>query len=279
MRPLIERLQRVTDAKDPRIAAYRDIRERDLVVKEDAFIAEGTVVLRVLAQCHGGLGGFSIGSVLVLENRVAGIADILECLPEEVPLYCATRGVLDAITGFAMHRGVLAIGQRSPPAGVESLLQSLPRRALVVAGHAISNHDNMGALLRNAAVFGADAALFDAQSCHPLYRKAIRVSVGGVFRVPFARAGSIDDVVAALDAAGFDLWGLSPRGKVPLEEVVPGPRVALLVGTEGEGLPETLMARISTARIAQAPGMDSLNVATAAAIALHAIARGMGRIV
>ncbi|MGN6549795.1 MAG: TrmH family RNA methyltransferase [Pararhizobium sp.] len=278
MKPLAERLQRITDADDPRIAAYRDIRERDLVLNEEAFVAEGTVVLRVLAESHGRAGGFSVSSVLVLENRAAGVADVLARLPDSVPLYCATRGVLDAIAGFAMHRGVLAIGRRAAPADVGTMQRHLPREALVVAGHAISNHDNMGGLFRNAAVFGVDAALFDAQSCHPLYRKAIRVSVGGVFRVPFVHAGNVDDLVAALDANGFDLWGLSPGGSVPLEELVPGRRTALLVGTEGDGLPQPLMGRIRTARIAQAPGMDSLNVATAAAIALHTVARRMGRI-
>jgi tRNA G18 (ribose-2'-O)-methylase SpoU len=186
--------------------------------------------------------------------------------------------VLDAVAGFAVHRGVLAIGTRAPPPGAAALIGRLPAEALVLAGHAISNHDNMGALLRNAAVFGADAALFDSRSCHPLYRKAIRVSVGGVFRVPFSLEGSVDAMLGDLDAAGFELWGLSPSGSIPIEEIRPGRRVALLAGTEGTGLPDAVTRRIRTARIAQAPGMDSLNVATASAIALHAVARAMGRL-
>jgi len=273
-----DRLIAIGDADDPRVAGFRDIRERDLRREEGRFVAEGAVVLRVLSQVHGGLQGFEAESILVLEGRVAGIADLLGAFPPEVPILVASRNVIDCIAGFPLHRGILAIGRHRPSATVEALLARMPEEALVVAGQGISNHDNIGALFRNAAVFGADAALFDERSCDPLYRKAVRVSVGGVLRVPFHRGGSIDDLARSLEANGFELWGLSPRGEVAIERAVPGKRVALLAGTEGEGLPADLMARIRTARIAQAPGMDSLNVATATGIALHHMALAMGRL-
>lgn len=275
---LSDRLIEIADPDDPRIAGFRDIRERDLRRRSGQFIAEGAVVLRVLGEVHGGATGFVAENLLILENRVAGIADILAAFPPNVPIHVAPRGVIDAIAGFPLHRGVLALGRRVARPAAEALIEGLPKRALVLVGSGIANHDNMGALFRNAAVFGADAAFFDARSCDPLYRKAIRVSVGGVLKVPYLHGGTLDEVVSTLAAGGFDLWGLSPRGAVEIEAVEPGRRVALIVGSEGAGLPEALLKTVRTARIAQAPGMDSLNVATAAAIALHEFARRMRRI-
>ncbi|HET7411483.1 MAG TPA: RNA methyltransferase [Pararhizobium sp.] len=277
-RSFLDRLIAIDDSDDPRIAGFRNVRERDMRRHSGRFIAEGTVVLRVLSQVHGGATGLVAESILVLENRVAGIAGILEAFPPEVPIHVAPRPVIDVIAGFPVHRGVLALGRRVAGPTAAGMIKALPDAALVLVGSSIANHDNVGALFRNAAVFGVDAAFFDAQSCDPLYRKAIRVSVGGVLRVPYLHGGSLDTIVPALTAEGFELWGLSPRGTVEIEAVAPGRRVALVVGSEGEGLPQALLASMRTARIAQAPGMDSLNVATAAGIALHRFARGMGRI-
>jgi tRNA G18 (ribose-2'-O)-methylase SpoU len=120
--------------------------------------------------------------------------------------------------------------------------------------------------------------LLDAECCDPLYRKAIRVSVGAVLKVPYAFVDTTADLVAALNAHEFSLWGLSPGGKSDIREVPSATRMALLTGTEGEGLPAHVMATIHTARIAQAPGLDSLNAATATGIALHAIASAIKRI-
>jgi tRNA G18 (ribose-2'-O)-methylase SpoU len=105
-----------------------------------------------------------------------------------------------------------------------------------------------------------------------MYRKAIRVSVGSVLTVPFAREGSVAALVSKLQAEGFSIWGLSPRGQTDLRDIAPSPRTALLVGTEGEGLPQHILSSIRTARIRQRPGLDSLNVATATGIALHQVA-------
>jgi tRNA G18 (ribose-2'-O)-methylase SpoU len=127
----------------------------------------------------------------------------------------------------------------------------------------------MGGLFRNAAAFGADAVLLDETSCDPLYRKAIRVSVGAALTVPFARDGTGGTIVAALDRAGFACFGLSPAGATDLGDARPPARAALVLGAEGPGLPPPLMRRMTTLRIPMAPRFDSLNVATAAGIALH----------
>jgi tRNA G18 (ribose-2'-O)-methylase SpoU len=180
---------------------------------------------------------------------------------------------MDRIAGFHIHRGILAIGRRRPPQAIGDLLASLPDRALVVALAGIANHDNMGSIFRNAAAFGADAVVMDPTSCDPLYRKAIRVSVGAILKTPFAIAGSLDGMVAALDDAGFDILALSPRGKLQIGDHPQAARTALLLGSEGQGLPPPLLDRLKSVRIPMAEDFDSLNVAAASAVALHRLWR------
>lgn len=268
----ISNLIRITDPQDPRVAPYRDIRERDLVGRQHRFIAEGTVVLRMLAAHHGGSEGFLAESILLLENRVEGVGDILDAFPQNVPVYVASAEVLNAIAGFPMHRGVLAIGQRQPEQTLAERLKLLPERALVVVAAGISNHDNMGSIFRNAAAFGASLIVLDETSCDPLYRKALRVSVGSVLSVPYRREGSILECLSLLQGEGFAIWGLSPAGECEIGEIPAGDRLALVLGTEGAGLPPEVLGSFRSARIAQHPGLDSLNVATASGIALYTMA-------
>lgn len=269
---------RVTDCDDPRIAPFRAVRERDIVGREGRFIAEGTVVLRMLAAAHHASRDFAAEAILLLENRVAGVADVLAQFGDDVPVYVADAAVFDAIAGFNMHRGVLAIGRRGAVPTLAERVAGLPEQSLVLAACGISNHDNVGSMFRNAAAFSADAVLLDRTSCDPLYRKAIRVSVGSVLGVPFSREESVEGMLDALAGAGFDIWALSPGGAVPIGDVRPGPRVALVVGTEGEGLPRAILDRFRSVRIPQAPGLDSLNVATASGIALYHFASAAGRL-
>ncbi|MCA1368116.1 RNA methyltransferase [Bradyrhizobium sp. BRP14] len=263
---------RIDDPADPRVAGFVSIKERDLTGRQGRFIAEGTVVLRMLAAAHRAGRGIAAEAILLLENRIAGLADVLAEFPADIPVFVADERVFDAIAGFNMHRGVLALGRRDQMPGRDALIAGLPASSLVLAACGISNHDNMGSLFRNAAAFGVDAVLMDASSCDPMYRKAIRVSVGSVLTLPFAREGTAAELIEQLQAAGFALWGLSPRGELDITAIPPAPRTALLVGTEGEGLPETILSAIRTARIHQRPGLDSLNVAMAAGIALHQVA-------
>lgn len=269
---------RIDDPADPRIAGFVSIKERDLTGRQGRFIAEGTVVLRMLAAAHEAGRGLAAEAILLLENRVAGVQDILQRFPPTVPVYVANADVFDAIAGFNMHRGVMALGRRQGQPGRDALIASLPAASLVLAACGISNHDNMGSLFRNAAAFGVDAVLMDETSCDPMYRKAIRVSVGSVLTVPFAREGSVTALIERLQEAGFTIWGLSPAGEIDIGAIPPAERMALLMGTEGEGLPQSVLASIRTARIRQRPSLDSLNVSTAAGIALHQVALINGRI-
>lgn len=263
---------RIDDPADPRIAGFVSIKEKDLTGRHGRFIAEGTVVLRMLAAAHRAGRGVAAEAILLLENRVSGLSDILAEFPADIPVYVADARVFDAIAGFNMHRGVMALGRRDQAPRMDVLVGALPVKSLVLAACGTSNHDNVGSMFRNAAAFGADAVLMDETSCDPMYRKAIRVSVGSVLTVPFVREGSVAALVSKLQAEGFSIWGLSPRGQTDLRDIAPSPRTALLVGTEGEGLPQHILSSIRTARIRQRPGLDSLNVATATGIALHQVA-------
>jgi len=262
------RLIAIESADDPRITDFRDIRERDLTGRHNRFIAEGTVVLRLLAEASRS-GSFATEKVLLLKNRVDGVAPILERLPDNVPVYVAEAEVLDRIVGFHLHRGVLALGRRE--VAEFDLIDRLPARSLVLVGCGISNHDNAGSMFRNAAAFKADGIFLDETSCDPLYRKALRVSVGSVLSVPYERKGTALDVLTRLAANGFSIWTLSPRGETDIRAIPPAERMALVVGTEGEGLPPAVLERFRSARIPQSQGLDSLNVATATGIALFAM--------
>jgi tRNA G18 (ribose-2'-O)-methylase SpoU len=258
-------MEHVTDPSDPRIAAFREVRERDLVGREGRFIAEGEVVLRGLVQSrrHRPL------QVMIDEKRLDKLMPLLSALPRDVPVYGASQEVIDAIAGFHLHRGILALGQSAPALAPEVLLQNLPERARVLVLKAIANHDNMGGLFRNAAAFGVDAVLLDVESCDPLYRKAIRVSVGAALTVPFTRLAPGDDGIDLLARFGFQCFALSPRGDTALADIVPPKRSALIFGAEGAGLPAEILSRTTTVRIPMAGSFDSLNVATSSGIVLH----------
>ncbi|NKN35670.1 RNA methyltransferase [Agrobacterium sp. a22-2] len=268
----------ITDPEDPRIAEFRQIRERDLTGRQGRFIAEGTVVLRMLAQAHGAGRGIKAEKILLLQNRVSGLDELLASFPADIPVYVADGAVLDAIAGFHLHRGVLALGIRDEAPTASRLIESLPQHALVLVGCGISNHDNIGSMFRNAAGFTADAVLLDETCCDPLYRKALRVSVGSVLTVPYDRQGNAVELLGSLADAGFAIWALSPSGMTEIRAIPASARMALVVGTEGEGLPAEVLERFHTARIAQAPGLDSLNVGTASGIALYGLAQAMGRL-
>jgi tRNA G18 (ribose-2'-O)-methylase SpoU len=258
----------VSDPDDPRIEPYRAVRERDLVGREGLFVAEGRVVLEKLVAA----GRHPVRSLLIAEARVASLQGLLDALPAEVTAYVASQAVMDAVAGFPMHRGILAIGARRTPSPGE-LLAGLGSSALVMGLSAIANHDNMGGLFRNAAAFGADAVLLDAACCDPLYRKAIRVSVGAALTTPFARLGADEDLAQTLAAAGLEVVALSPRGEVELAELSCGPRVAALFGAEGPGLDAGLLARSRSVRIGMAQGFDSLNVATTSGLVLYQLSK------
>lgn len=267
---MIRRVITIEDFDDPRLADYRELREAHL---RDVFIAESEVVLRVLL----GRSRFGVRSLFLAAPKLERLAPLLRDVT--APVYVAEQAVLDRVVGFHIHRGVLAAGERQPVPAPNELLATLgdgPSRVVVL--ESLTNHDNVGGVFRNAAAFGADAVLYDAATCDPLYRKAIRVSVGGSLIVPFARAETSSEILEALRREGFYSVALTPRADaMDLTELCRSPlpdKLALWVGTEGAGLAaSTLAAADAAVRIDIDPRFDSLNVATASGIALHAVRR------
>lgn len=258
----------ITDPADPRVSAYESVRERDLAGRHGMFIAEGEVVLRLLL----GRPSSALESVFLSETRHRLMAAALRGLGPDIPVYVASEAVMSRVVGFPIHRGVLAVGRRGPGRSTRELLAGCSANALVVGLIGIANHDNVGGVFRNAAAFGAEAVLLDRTCCDPLYRKAIRVSVGASLLVPFAQGGPADALVTDLACCDFEIVSLTPGGSLALQHVQRRGRTALLLGAEGAGLPPAVLARTRGVRIPMAAGFDSLNVATASGIALHHLA-------
>lgn len=255
----------ISDSNDHRLSPYKNIREKDLIGRHERFIAEGKVVLNVLFSESA---RFETESLLILENRLNGLNAQLAQLPPGVDVYSVPQTVMDEVAGFHVHRGILGVGRRKPQPDITEFINHLPETALVVVLCGISNHDNVGSIFRNAAAFEADCVFMDETCCDPLYRKAIRVSVGATLKVPYFRGASIEAIIEALQEAEFDILALSPSSELNIYQAPCGARQALLLGTEGEGLPANLLKQLTSARIPMSKQFDSLNVATASGIAL-----------
>jgi tRNA G18 (ribose-2'-O)-methylase SpoU len=261
---------RIDDPDDPRIAGFRDIRERDLTGRQGLFVAEGEVVLNVLTSDRSLCRPVSL---LLDSKRAAGLAGVLTRLAQDTPVYVAAQSVLDAIAGFHLHRGILALGEKPPVQSLETCLAGTGPDAVVVVACGIGNHDNMGGVFRNAAAFGADAVLLDARCCDPFYRKAIRVSVGAVLRTPMATGLDALAMIEGLQVAGFEAMALTPSARERLDQAPRGGRVAIVLGPEGPGLPPAVIERCRPLGIPMSAGFDSLNVSVASGIALHHFTR------
>ncbi len=270
-------LVRIEDADDPRIAEFRSIRERDLTGTEGRFIAEGTVVLRMLAAAHRAGGDFVAEKLLLLENRVSGLTEIFPKFPEDVPVHVASGAVLDEIAGFHLHRGVLAVGRRRQERAAAELIAGLPAKALVGGCLRHFQPRQYRFDLRNAAAFGADAVLLDQSCCDPLYRKALRVSVGSV-SVPYVRNGSTAEILSGLTEAGCSIWGLSPAGEVEIRNAPASDRMVLITAHGRRGLPADILAHNQDRAHCPGPRPRQPQCRTATGIALYEIAMAQGRL-
>ncbi len=257
---------RVDSLDDPRLGDFRDVRDA-LRHQGGHFLAEGFFLLEALVAHRA---RHPIRAVLASERMSGRAAALLDQAPE-VPLFVAPGALVEAVVGFPMHRGVLASAER--PAPLEAAALTAEARTVVVL-EGLVNHDNVGGLFRTAAALGAEAVLLDPTCCDPLYRKALRVSMGAVLALPWARVPSAAALLHGLGAAGFATIALSPGGEADLGTLTPPARLALALGTEGPGLsPAALSACAVRTRIPMRAGVDSLNVTSAAAIALWALVR------
>jgi tRNA G18 (ribose-2'-O)-methylase SpoU len=248
----------VDDPDDPRIADFVSLRDRR---DNDVVIVEGHTAVDELAQSD-----YPIRAVLCLPKKLDRVVSSLR--GKTPPVYLAEEPVLRATVGFDLHRGAIASADRIAEPDVATVLRHA--RTIVIA-EGLNDHENLGSLFRNARGLGADAILLDPQTADPLYRRAVRVSMGNVLRLPFARLHPWPDALATVVAdAGFTIVALTPGGDVDLHAADLGHKVAVLVGTEGPGLTDDAIAHADVrARIEMAQGVDSLNVATATAIALY----------
>ncbi|THJ67558.1 RNA methyltransferase [Arthrobacter echini] len=256
----------VHSSDDPRISDYRKLTDVQLrLLKEPAeglYIAEGPKVLRRAIDA-----GHAPRSFLLTSSWVPGLDDVLARFPD-VPAFVAADPVLEAITGFPLHRGALAAMHRPPPRLLSDVLAPARRVAVI---EDLIDHTNLGAIFRSAAALGIDAVLLSPRSADPLYRRAVRVSMGSVLQVPWVRVNTWPDDLEVLGAAGFTLAALAlTPDATPLGvfDARAHERLALLLGTEGHGLSGSALSRADVnLTIPMHAGVDSLNVAAAAAVA------------
>ena len=270
-------IQPIDDLDDARIAEYRNVPDPELLRDHGVFVAEGRHVVRQLLAS----GRFRTRSVLVSPAALAGLRDALDARAP-LPVYVLPVERLAALVGFNLHRGCLAIGERPPVMPVDAWWQGAAAARLVVAAERVSNADNLGALFRNALAFGAGGVLLSPGCCDPLYRKSIRVSTGAALRLPYAVDTRWPEGLGALRQDGVRVLAMTPHAPArDIEDAMASldaeASVAILVGHEGDGLTAAAMgAANERVRVALRPGVDSLNVATAAAVALHACRRRLG---
>ncbi|HAS11525.1 MAG TPA: rRNA methyltransferase [Acidimicrobiaceae bacterium] len=255
----------VDDPGDPRLVELTQLTDAAARTRIEAehgcFVAEGILTLEaVLGSNH------PLRAVLVAEPKLDRVAALLGATDVEV--FVGPPPLLQGVTGYPIHRGVIASVGRLPLPDPAVLLAGA-RRVLVI--EAVNDHENLGSLFRNAAAFGVDAVLLDPRCADPLYRRSVRVSLGHVLHVPWTRIGPLHEALDDLADAGLRTFALTPSGERTVHELAGDrdDRIAWLVGAEGPGLDDaTLAAADARVRIPIAPGVDSLNVATAAAVAL-----------
>lgn len=263
--PVIE----IDSADDPRLSDYVSLREatlrRLLETERGIFIAEGAKVIRRAVEA-----GYQPRSFLLARRWLADLADLLPGL--DAPVYLVSEALAEAVTGFHVHRGALASMHRTQRFSVDEVLAG--RRVVVLED--LVDHTNVGAVIRNAAGLGWDGLLVSAQCADPLYRRSIKVSMGTVFSLPWARLAPGVDLVDALRDAGFVVGALAVNEHaVELDEAAErlrGRRVAIVLGAEGAGLSQRVLTGADlVVTIPMAAGVDSLNVAAASAVACYAL--------
>jgi tRNA G18 (ribose-2'-O)-methylase SpoU len=285
----------VQDVNDPVLDLYRELNDPALRVQLEAdqavFVVEGRLAVQRLLTSD-----YSVRSLLVDDHQVTLAGELVAATRAQgAPVFVGSRALVADTVGFALHRGVVALANRPAPEGSERLLARVAEKPalggslpLVAVLEGLNDHENIGALFRNAAAFGVAGVFLSPTCADPLYRRSIRVSVGYVLHVPFARLTPWPGGIHDLRAAGFVVAALSPHPTAENDAPIIGPGelkawiaehahrplgAALLFGAEGRGLTDAASAASDVmVSIPMASGVDSLNVATAAAVALHALA-------
>lgn len=258
---------------DPRVAPFRHVPDPTRVRDQGVCIAEGRVVVRQVL----GADAFHVQALLVTETALRALEGALAGLAEPPPVYVANRALLREIGGFDFHQGCLGLVERPPLADIGSVIRAVEAPRPVIVLEQVGNPDNIGGIFRNAAAFGAAAVLLSPGCSDPLYRKAIRTSIGTTLSVPFAVVDEWPRGLGRLRGRGYHLVALTPDpSAMPLDRYArPSATTgtAFIVGNEGDGLSEGALKQAHVrVRIPLCPPVDSLNVSTASGIALHALA-------
>jgi tRNA G18 (ribose-2'-O)-methylase SpoU len=254
---------RVNRFDDPRLAEYRSVSDGELLRRRNRFVAEGRLVVGRLLE-----SGHRVESLLVNNASFRALEPLLARVPSHVPIFVCETDDFAAITGFNLHRGCLALAARPEPCRLEDVMRGAD---VLLVLEAVTDADNVGSAFRNAAAFGARVVLTEA-CCDPLYRKAIRTSMGSALTTPYARTRDWPGDLLTLKRDGFTVIALTPRGDaIDLPTCAKRlPRLALLVGSEGPGLSAEAEAVADVCvRIPISGDVDSLNLATATGIALY----------
>jgi len=266
-------VEHIECANDARAAAYRDLSDGELLRSRGLFVAEGRLVVRRVLEDRR----YDIESLLVNEAAYRDLTSPIAARDPSLPVLVCRTDQFTRLTGYNIHRGCLALVRRPPPMSVAALAASA---TLLVVLEGVANADNVGGVFRNAAAFDVGGVVLSPTTCDPLYRKAIRTSMGAALQVPFARATGDEwrSVVGGLRAAGFVVVALTPREPADaLDRFAARPRphrVALAIGAEGEGLSDAIEAAADyRVRIPISDRVDSLNLAVASGIALSRIGR------
>lgn len=262
----------VEDPDDPRLTDYTGLTDVELRRRrepaEGLFIAEGEKVIRRAEDT-----GYEMRSMLLTPKWADVMRDVIDATP--APVYVVSPGLAEQVTGYHVHRGALASMRRKPLPTAPDLLRTARRVAVM---ESVNDHTNIGAIFRSAAALGMDAVLLSPDCADPLYRRSVKVSMGAVFSVPYARLDAWPGGLESVREAGFTLLALTPDAKATsLDEAAPHrmDRVALMLGAEGSGLSaKALTAADEWVRIPMSHGVDSLNVGAAAAVAFYAVATG-----
>lgn len=266
----------IDDADDTRLDDYRDLADppaRARREREEIFVAEGVAAIeRLLESDH------VVRSVLVTQAKFERLLPALQAAGARAPVYIASLEVLMETVGFKLHRGAVAVAERSPLPTVDEVLANDPRRLAVLEG--LNDPENLGAIARSARALGIDALVVDPTCIDPYYRRAVRVSMGEILTMPVTRDLEWPAALDRVAAAGFDTWALTPGDSAEsLWDAADGEldRVAIVLGAEGPGLsPQALAACRRRIRIPIDPAVDSLNVGHAAAVAFAAVSPGRG---
>jgi tRNA G18 (ribose-2'-O)-methylase SpoU len=268
-------VQKITSFELPELAPYRSMKYQHEHRQQRIFVAEGEKVVRRLLESY-----FEVISVMLPEKWLKDFETLLVARPETIPVYVAEKALLEQLTGFSMYQGVLAVGRVPEPVPFEQILAESPRPRLFLAADGLSNAENIGGLTRNCAAFGAQALIIGETSASAYLRRAVRASMGAIFKLPVLETNHLEKLLGTLRQHGIRSIAAHPHAENRLLARADLTRdCCLVLGSEGQGIGASVLAACDEAvSIPMRMGVDSLNVGSAAAVFLYEVARQRGTV-